>query len=149
MKIYLDNCCFNRPYDDLSSETVRLEAEAKILIQSLLLNNSLELVWSFILTIENDENPYEDIKNEISEWKKRATNYIPPSESTENLAQKISDLGIKQKDAIHLSCAIEAKSMYFITTDRKLIHKARNNINEIEIINPIDFIAILEGKYEK
>ena len=149
MKIYLDNCCFNRPYDDLSSETVRLEAEAKILIQSLLLNNAIELVWSFILSIENDENPNEDIKNEISEWKKRATIYIPPSDSTEMLAQKIFNIGIKQKDAVHISCAIEAKSMYFITTDRKLINKARNNINEIEIINPIDFIAILEGKHEK
>ena len=28
-RIYLDNCCFNRPYDDLESITIRFEAEAK------------------------------------------------------------------------------------------------------------------------
>jgi hypothetical protein len=28
MKIYLDNCCLNRPFDDLSQDRVYLEAEA-------------------------------------------------------------------------------------------------------------------------
>lgn len=53
MRIYLDNCCFNRPYDDLSSETVRLEAEAKLLIQDLIQTGRIELVWSFVLSLEN------------------------------------------------------------------------------------------------
>jgi hypothetical protein len=30
MKIYLDNCCFNRPFDDQSHLRIRLEAEAKL-----------------------------------------------------------------------------------------------------------------------
>lgn len=34
MKIYLDNCCFNRPFDDQSQIRVRLEAEAKLKIQA-------------------------------------------------------------------------------------------------------------------
>ena len=29
LRIYLDNCCYNRPYDDLSQFTVGLEAQAK------------------------------------------------------------------------------------------------------------------------
>lgn len=28
MKIYLDNCCLNRPFDDQSNLRVRLESEA-------------------------------------------------------------------------------------------------------------------------
>ena len=28
MLLYLDSCCFNRPFDDLSQIRVRLEAEA-------------------------------------------------------------------------------------------------------------------------
>jgi hypothetical protein len=28
MRLYLDCCCFNRPFDDLSQIRVRLEAEA-------------------------------------------------------------------------------------------------------------------------
>ena len=33
MRIYLDNCSYNRPYDDLSHLTVSLEAQAKLFIQ--------------------------------------------------------------------------------------------------------------------
>ncbi len=29
MKVYLDNCCFNRPFDDQSQLKIRLESEAK------------------------------------------------------------------------------------------------------------------------
>ena len=32
-RIYLDNCCFNRPYDDQSYLIVHLETEAKLFIQ--------------------------------------------------------------------------------------------------------------------
>ncbi len=33
MIIYLDNCCFNRPFDDQSQLRIKLETEAKIRIQ--------------------------------------------------------------------------------------------------------------------
>ncbi len=32
MRLYLDLCCFNRPYDDQTQTRIRLETEAKILI---------------------------------------------------------------------------------------------------------------------
>ena len=31
-KIYLDNCCFNHPFDDLTDDKVRLECEAVLTI---------------------------------------------------------------------------------------------------------------------
>jgi len=44
-RIYLDNCCFNRPYDDQTNLNIYLEAEAKIFIQNEILNNTFELAW--------------------------------------------------------------------------------------------------------
>jgi predicted nucleic acid-binding protein len=44
---------------------------------------------------------------------------------------------IKQKDAIHIACAIKAECGFFLTTDRNILNK---NIPEIKLINPIDFI---------
>ena len=52
-KVYLDNCCFNRPYDDQSQPLIRLETEAKLLIQQEIVDNRLDLIWSFILHYEN------------------------------------------------------------------------------------------------
>ncbi|MDR1811691.1 MAG: hypothetical protein LBQ87_02590, partial [Candidatus Fibromonas sp.] len=60
MKIYLDNCCYNRPFDDQSDIIIRLETEAKLFIQQKVKENALELVWSFILDYENSRNPFED-----------------------------------------------------------------------------------------
>ena len=33
MKIYLDNCCFNRPYDDQTQIRISLETQAKLYVQ--------------------------------------------------------------------------------------------------------------------
>jgi hypothetical protein len=49
MRVYLDNCCFNRPFDDQSQARVRLEAEAKLEIQQRVQNRRIELAWSYVL----------------------------------------------------------------------------------------------------
>jgi hypothetical protein len=36
LKIYLDNCCYNRPFDDLTIGSNGTEATAKMFIQSLI-----------------------------------------------------------------------------------------------------------------
>lgn len=41
--IYLDNCCYNRPYDDQSQIRISLEAQAKIFIQSAIKLKKLRL----------------------------------------------------------------------------------------------------------
>jgi hypothetical protein len=33
IRIYLDNCAYNRPFDDKDQITIRMEAEAKLQIQ--------------------------------------------------------------------------------------------------------------------
>jgi len=43
----------------------------------------------------------------------------------------------KPKDSIHLSCAIEANSSIFFTTDTGILIKA-DLISELELINPVD-----------
>ena len=43
-RIYLDNCCFNRPYDDQTHLSIRLEAEAKIFVQNQILKGTIEII---------------------------------------------------------------------------------------------------------
>lgn len=64
MKIYLDNCCFNRPFDDQSLLIIQLETEAKLNIQEKIKSGDISLGWSYILDFENNANPI----NLISEW---------------------------------------------------------------------------------
>lgn len=42
IRIYLDNCCFNRPYDDQEQIKIRLESEAKLEIQARIKTGELD-----------------------------------------------------------------------------------------------------------
>jgi len=145
-RIYMDNCCFNRPYDDQAYETIRLETEAKLYIQDCIKNEKLEIVWSFMLDFENSMNPYEEQKDIIQEWKKNSLIYVAADESIRNSAKKIAEsLDIKPKDALHLSCAMHAKCDYFLTTDKPFQKKALR-LKDISVLNPINFIIVWEER---
>ena len=136
-RIYLDNCCFNRPYDDQTVLNIHLEAEAKIFIQNEVLKKTFELAWSFMMDYEISSNPFHDRKIAFLNWKNIAVVDIDPAEEIlakgKNLAQK----NIDEKDALHIACALKAECEYFFTTDQKILNK---NIPEIKLLNPLDFI---------
>jgi hypothetical protein len=54
LKIYMDSCCFNRPFDDLSNEKVRLECEAVITIINKCESGIWDIFKSDILDDEID-----------------------------------------------------------------------------------------------
>ena len=143
MRIYLDNCCYNRPFDDQSQLKIKIETEAKLYIQQEILNGSFELVWSHILEHENDMNPFDMRKTTISDWRTIASICVEENEEILVFAESLLPAGIQPKDALHISCARYSKCDYFITTDKKLINKS---IDGIKIISPIDFINELEEK---
>ena len=72
IKLYLDNCCFNRPFDDQSQIRIRLEAEAKLKIQEEIRSGTFQLIWSYILDYENNKNPFIERKQRIKKWKSYA-----------------------------------------------------------------------------
>ena len=140
MLIYLDNCCFNRPYDDQSHISIRLETEAKLHIQEGVYLGKYQLAWSYILDYENSQNPFLERKATIATWKKFATSDIEGSHELINSARSYQNIGLKAKDALHLACAIQAQCCVFLTTDRGILRKA-DRIKSISIQNPINFVA--------
>jgi predicted nucleic acid-binding protein len=139
MKIYLDNCCFNRPYDDQSHLRIRLEAEAKLKIQEETRNGMHELIWSYILDYENSKNPFKERREQIAEWRKYAVDDVIESKEVLGVAAMLQEQGIKKIDSLHIACAIEAGSDYFLTTDDGVLKKAAL-IQGIKVTDPIGFI---------
>ena len=60
MKIYLDNCSFNRPFDDQTFMRIKLETDAKLYVQEQVKHGALQLTWSYMLEYENSMNPYKN-----------------------------------------------------------------------------------------
>ncbi len=137
----MDNCCFNRPYDDQSQLKIKLETDAKLFIQKKMQTGEYDFVWSYILEFENNHNPYVDKRTNIAEWKSLAAIYCKANEEIISFAENLHVLGIKVKDALHIACAVYTKCDYFITTDKKLLNTP---IKEIKTVSPITFITELE-----
>jgi len=62
MKIYLDNCCYNRPFDKPSHVRIVNEANAKMAIQRSIADGKMDLVISYIL--------YSRIREDRTRWQR-------------------------------------------------------------------------------
>jgi predicted nucleic acid-binding protein len=145
MRIYLDICCFNRPYDDQSSLSVRLETEAKLDIQEKIRSGLYSLGWSYILDFENSANPYPEKRIEIQRWKDVADSFVAETEAIFRRMNELTSLGLKALDALHVACAISLQCQYFLTVDKGLLKKAKH-YSEIRVINPVDFVIEWENQ---
>ncbi|MCM1256238.1 MAG: hypothetical protein NC307_00095 [Roseburia sp.] len=144
MKIYLDNCCYNRPYDDQTQIRISLETQAKLYIQDLVKRRQIDLVTSYVLWYENSQNPYETKRMSINEFMQRNSSEhidIDKADVIKSKAEEIMKTGIKMKDAFHVACAVYSSCDCFLTTDDRLLTYPTN---EIQMLNPIDFIRRME-----
>lgn len=139
MKIYVDNCCLNRPFDDQSQLRIMLESEAKLKIQEEIRLGNLQLAWSYILDYENNKNPYKERKYRIEIWRKYAKIDVQESKELLKMAESLSRKGLKKIDSLHIACAVLAKCDYFLTTDDNIL-KISKRIDNININDPIGFI---------
>ncbi|MGL4594240.1 MAG: PIN domain-containing protein [Thermoguttaceae bacterium] len=139
LKIYLDNCCFNRPYDDQSQRKVSFETQVKLFVQELVLKDKVHLVWSYILKFENGNNIFPAKKKAIAQWEKFSFQFVSRSEQVEDIAQQIAATGVKALDSLHIACALVAKCDYFITVDKRILKYHDANM---KLCNPIEFLNI-------
>lgn len=145
LRIYLDMCCYNRPYDDQSQLKVAMETQSKLHIQSLIKDKKLELIVSYMLRYECSKNPFEMRRNTIFEFmRENAFGYVGDErkEMVEAKAFEIMKTGIKFKDACHVASAIYSRCEYFISTDVRLLKYCTE---EIKMVTPIEFITEMEG----
>lgn len=144
MRIYLDNCCYSRPYDGQQQLKIQLETEAKLFIQSLVKLKAVKLVTSFVLmeevTASSDAEKVQAVMSFINENSSAFVGSDLIGALTPMVAN-IMETGVKAKDATHLACAIIAKCDYFISTDKRLLN---HTTDKIKLLNPIDFMKLWE-----
>lgn len=147
MRVYLDLCCFNRPYDDQSQTRIRLETEAKLVLQQKIRSLECELLWSSALDFENLQNPFEEHRHAIGQWRGLAAALVMADEHVLNLAREAMAFGVGEYDALHVASAIVGKADILVTTDDKLIKRLRQ-FGKIKTFFPVDAVAFLENWYE-
>ena len=147
MRIYLDMCCFNRPYDDQTQSRIRIETEAKVVIQEKIKNAEYELIWSSILEFECAKNPFDEHRIAILNWRSIASTMIMIDKHVLERTKSLMNHGIGEYDALHVSCAMAGKADVFITTDDRLL-KRLQTYNGVMAMLPQNALAFLENWYE-
>ena len=140
MRVYLDNCCYNRPFDDQDQLQVRLETVTKLAVQLMMAVGAVEYVWSKVLDYEVSYNPFPKRKASILWWRGGAAEYIETTDEIIARGEEIEKFGIKPKDALHLASAEKAKCDVFLTTDKEVLRKVPL-LGEMRVMNPIRFIT--------
>jgi predicted nucleic acid-binding protein len=141
IKVYLDNCAYNRPFDDQSQIRISLETQAKLFIQRCVINNEIELIYSYMSIYENSENPKPEHRNSILSFFRYAMGFIDINKADiiEERAESFKKWNIKSNDAIHLACAVTGNCEYFITTDDGILKNYHGQ--DIHVCSPLDFVS--------
>ena len=145
MRIYLDNCCYGRPYDKQESDKIIDETMCLRRIFKSIIDKDIELATSYILHFENNKKLDADIKAKIFDFMKNNRTVHVGIDNVEKLTEmtaKIMETGIKANDAYHVASAILAHCDFFLTTDKRLL---KYQSDEIVLLNPIDFVKVLEA----
>ena len=143
MRVYLDNCCYNRPFDEQTQLKVRLETEAKLRVQAMMRDGKVEYAWSDILSQEVFDNPFPYRREKILEWRHGAVCTVEMTTDVIADADELAEKGLKAADALHVASAAAADCDYFITTDIRLLRRIRQ-FKVTRILNPMEFLLEVE-----
>ncbi len=142
MKIYLDNCCYNRIFDDRSNSQIYFERNSVMLILELIEKASVELVGSEMLIKEMNEVNDSYKKSLLQMMYGLCSEEIRVNPAILDRAEEIRHTSnIKYKDSIHLACAEAAKADALLTTDKKFINNAKRIRIGTRIMNPNQWLV--------
>jgi hypothetical protein len=108
--VYLDICCFKRPFDDTTQERVRREAEAVATLLDAAESGSIRLVRSPAHDFENERNPREDRRLATLLWLQSASVLAPTGGEVPERALELAALGFDPLDALHLAFAEQSEA---------------------------------------
>jgi predicted nucleic acid-binding protein len=140
MRIYMDVCCLNRPFDDQSQDRIRIESEAVLAI----LNRCLydwALIGSEAIDYEISKIPDDERKTGVKILAAISRNKVNVDENILRMASELENIGLKALDALHLACA-EKSAEIMLTTDDEIVKKVMVNdsLIKVRVENPVRWL---------
>jgi predicted nucleic acid-binding protein len=141
LRVYIDVCCLNRPFDNQAQDKVRLESEAVISILKRCgdIDVDWELIGSAIIALEVSKNHDTIKRQKVLLLHEIAAEKIKLNEAVKSLAADFRKSNVKQFDSLHLAIAEYAKADVFLTTDGRLIKAALRSDIKVRVANPLIF----------
>ena len=139
IRLYLDNCCYHRPFDDLTQERIKREADAVRLILSLSKKGTFIIVSSVFVDMEMNKTSSAIKRRKVLEIY-RCDEYHKLNTEIESAARLFQSYGLKPFDSLHLAVAEIKQVDCLLTTDDGFIKQATQFEHNTKVINPYVFI---------
>lgn len=172
--IYMDNCCYNRPFDERSNIKNYLEREAILLIMQMVYEGRISRAaypnpappYGQEQGGVGSKCPYCIIGSDVLSWEMRMITNAQKRYNVETLYQamisdtiEINDMvadrareimqqsHIRAFDSLHLASA-ETRAEVLLTTDIKFMRAANRMGLKLKVQNPVSFILeVNENEY--
>lgn len=141
-RIYLDNCCFNRPFDDQTQDRIRLESEAVLLILGHVTRGDWELVRSEVMDLEIAGLRDPERRRRVEVLVGMGTRRISIDDDQLRRGMVLESLGFGAFDALHVACAEAAGADALLTTDDRFERRARRLQDKlaVRVMNPLTWL---------
>lgn len=146
MKVYFDNCCYNRLFDDRSNIKNYLEREAVLIVMQKAFENELEIVGSDILEIEMSKIKNDVKRNDVEGvYHALISGSVKADPEVKERAVQIGQISnIRNFDCLHLASA-EMSADVLLTTDVKFLKGCHKIDVKVEVKNPVEFVMEVFG----
>ena len=125
MRLYIDLSCFNRPFDDQGQERIRRETQAVFDVLRRIIEGGDTLVWSWVLSFENDKHPKPDRRDEIAVWEARSERSIAVNADLEERASTDRTARHPRAGCSHLASAEAEEAGILSTGTDVVVRRAR------------------------
>jgi predicted nucleic acid-binding protein len=124
VRIYLNTSAYNRPFDNLTVDRVRAEAEAVASLLAAVEEGRVHLVGSEYLEFEIDQTPDRDRARRVRALLRCIATRVAATAPVILRARALERHGLRGLDALHVAAAEAGGAELLVTTDDRLVKRA-------------------------
>jgi predicted nucleic acid-binding protein len=144
MKIYIDACCYSRPFDDadhMAQPRVTAEVAAVMNAVDICGVEGFSVIGSRAVSFEIGKiQKVDKLLKTMSLYFTAMTVEAAITDEVEARVAELMTQGVKELDAYHVALAESAGADYLLTTDDRLEAAALRLGVKTKVINPINFL---------
>lgn len=127
MLVYLDSCCFSRPFTDMGIARNQRDASNFRIVQALIYTGRVRFACSNFLFKEIGKTEPPALRRQILALIPRPDVLVPQHSRLAPRIREIATFGLDEGDSIHVACAEAAGADFLLTTDDDFAELARQN----------------------
>ena len=143
MRIYMDTCCYKRPFDDQMQDRIYLETEIILSVLAKCDRGEWTLINSKVLEYEF-RNDKDKVRGQyMIDLYCKGENIVLMTEKIRQRAKGFQTHGVKLIDSLHLATAESAEADILLSVDRQFVNSAERVDARVKAINPIKLMEEL------